>query len=89
MQMVVSLAVLRLRLTVEQAITAATINAAHALGRGGDIGTIEVGKRADLVVLNIPDYREIPRRLGINHVAMAIRDGNIVFNRVRSKAIAG
>ena len=89
MQMVISLAVLRLRLTVEQAITAATINAAHALGRGGDIGTIEVGKRADLVVLNIPDYREIPRRLGINHVAMAIRDGNIVFNRVRSKAIAG
>lgn len=89
MQMVISLAVLRLRLTVEQAITAATVNAAHAIGRGHDIGTIEFGKRADLVVLNMSDYREIPRRLGINHVVMAIRDGNIVFNRIRSKAIAG
>ena len=89
MQMVISLAVLRLHLTVEQAITAATVNAAHAIGRGDDIGTIEFGKRADLVVLNMPDYREIPRRLGINHVVMAIRDGNIVFNRIRSKAIAG
>ncbi len=89
MQMVISLAVLRLRLTVEQAITAITINAAHALGRGHEIGTIECGKRADLVVLSVSDYHDIPRRLGINHVVMAIRDGNIVFNRIRSKAIAG
>jgi imidazolonepropionase len=89
MQMVISLAVLRLRLTVEQAITAATINAAHAVGKADQIGTIECGKRADLVVLSISDYHEIPRRLGINHVAMVIRDGNIVFNRIRSKAIAG
>lgn len=89
MQMVVSLAVLRLHLTTEQAITAATVNAAHAIGRGDEIGTIEFGKRADLIVLNVPDYREIPRRLGINHVVMAIRDGNIVFNRIRSKAVAG
>ena len=89
MQMVISLAVLRLRLTVEQAISAVTINAAHALGLGDQIGTIECGKRADLVVLSVSDYHEIPRRLGINHVAMAIRDGNIVFNRIRSKAIAG
>jgi imidazolonepropionase len=89
MQMIISLAVLRLRLTVEQAITAVTINAAHAIGRGDDIGTIECGKRADLIVLSVPDYREIPRRLGINHVVMAIRDGNIVFNRSRSRAIAG
>lgn len=89
MQMVIALAVLRLHLTVEQAITAATINAAHAIRRADDIGTIECGKRADLIILNIPDYREIPRRLGINHVAMAIRDGNIVFNRIHSKASAG
>jgi imidazolonepropionase len=89
MQMVVALAVLRLHLTIEQAITGVTINAAHAIGRGDDIGTIECGKRADLLVLSLPDFREIPRRLGINHVAMAIRDGNIVFNRIRSKASAG
>lgn len=88
MQMVVALAVLRLHLTIEQAITAATLNAAYAIRRGDVIGSIECGKRADLVVLNIPDYREIPRRFGINHVGLAMRDGNIVFNRIRSRASA-
>ncbi len=86
MQMVVALGVLHLRLTVEQAISATTINAAHAVGRGDEIGSLEVGKRADLLVLNLPDYREIPRRFGINHVALAIRDGNLVMNRSRPKA---
>jgi imidazolonepropionase-like amidohydrolase len=47
-----------------------------------------VGKRADLLVLNLPDYREIPRRFGINHVALAMRDGNLVLNRNRPKASA-
>jgi imidazolonepropionase len=88
MQMVVALGVLHLRLTVEQAISATTINAAHAVGRGDEIGSLEVGKRADLLVLNLPDYREIPRRFGINHVALAIRDGNLVLNRSRPKASA-
>jgi imidazolonepropionase len=88
MQMVIALAVFGLRLTIEQAITGATINAACAIRRGDVIGSIECGKCADLLVLSIPDYREIPRRFGINHVAMAMRDGNIVFNRLRSKASA-
>jgi imidazolonepropionase len=88
MQMVVALGVLHLRLTVEQAISATTINAAHAVGRGDEIGSLEVGKRADLLVLNLPDYREIPRRFGMNHVALAIRDGNLVLNRNRAKASA-
>lgn len=86
MQMVVALAVLRLRLTVEQAITATTINAAYALGRGHEVGSLEAGKRADLLVLNMSDYREIPRRIGVNQVAMAIREGNFVINRKRAKA---
>ncbi len=86
MQMVVALGVLRLGLTVEQAISATTINAAHALGRANEIGSLEPGKRADIVVLNLSDYREIPRRFGINHVGMAIRDGNLVINRNRVKA---
>ena len=86
MQMVVALAVLRLRLTVEQAIAATTINAAHALGCADEVGSLEAGKRADLLVLNLSDYREIPRRIGVNQVVMAIRDGNFVINRKRAKA---
>jgi imidazolonepropionase len=88
MQMVVALAVLRLRLTVEQAIVATTVNAAYALGCADDAGTLEAGKRADILVLNLSDYREIPRRIGVNQVVMALRDGNFVINRKRAQAKA-
>ncbi len=85
MQTVLSLAVLCLHLSAEEAISAATVNAAHAIGYGHVVGSLECGKRADLLVLNVPDYREIPRRFGINNVVMAIREGNLVYNRTRWK----
>ncbi len=88
MQTAVSLAVMRLRLSTEEAISAATINAAHAVAGSHSVGSIECGKRADLLVLNVPDYREIPRRFGINNVVMAIREGNLVYNRTRWKVSA-
>ncbi len=88
MQMVVALAVLRLRLSAEQAIAATTINAAYALGVGDEVGSLEAGKRADILVLNLSDYREIPRRIGVNQVLMALREGNFLINRKRAKASA-
>lgn len=81
MQVAIALAVLRFQLKIEQAITAATINGAHALGLGHVLGSLEVGKRADVIVMNLADYREIPRCFGTNHVGMVIREGKIVFNR--------
>ena len=81
LQIAITLAVLRLRLRAEEAIAAATINAAYAAGLGHVLGSLEAGKRADLLVMNVPDYREIPRRFGTNHVGMAIREGKVVFNR--------
>jgi imidazolonepropionase len=83
MQMMIALAVFRLRLTAEEAITAATINAACAFGVGNHSGSLEAGKRANVLILDVSDYRDLPRQFGINHVAMAIRDGTIVFNRTR------
>ncbi len=88
LQLAIALAVLRLKLTVEEAIVAATVNAACSLGISHSVGTLEVGKRADLIVLNLPDYREIPRRFGINHVGMVVREGRIVFNRTGWKVSA-
>lgn len=81
MQMAVSMASLYGGLTLEQAITAATVNAAHAVGWGGTHGCLMQGKRADILVLNVPDYREIPRQFGINNVRMVLRDGEVVLNR--------
>jgi imidazolonepropionase len=67
MQAAIALAVRDHGMTTEQAITAATNNAACSLGWGRDRGTIEVGKRADLLVMNVDDFREIPRQFGTNH----------------------
>jgi imidazolonepropionase len=85
MQMSLALAVARLGLTVEEGFSAATINAAHAVGRGDVVGSIETGKWADLLLLDVSDYRDVPSQFGVNHVGMAIRDGNVVLNRTRWK----
>jgi imidazolonepropionase-like amidohydrolase len=61
------------------------VNAAYAVGQGSKTGTIEAGKRADIAVLAIPDYQELPRLFGINQVRMALREGQVVFNRGRWK----
>ncbi len=82
MQMALAFAVIRLGLTPEEAITSATINAAYATGFGDSVGSLEVGKQADLLVMNVPDYRDIHRQFGVNHVGIAIRQGNIVFSRL-------
>lgn len=83
MQMALALAVIRLQLTIEEAISAATVNAASALGVGHRTGTLEVGKQADLLVLSVGDYRELARQFGINHIAMILRQGKVVLNRTK------
>lgn len=87
MQLAFSLAVHQLHLTPEEAISAATINAAYAMGVGDITGSLEGGKKADLLVMNVSDYREITPNLGMNKVLWAMRDGKVVFdNRRASKA---
>jgi imidazolonepropionase len=81
MQMSVSLAVARMGLTPEEAIIAATINAAHAIGCAHLTGSLETGKQADMIMLNVADYREVSRQFGINHVEMAMREGTVVLNK--------
>ncbi len=61
-----SLAVLKMRLTPEEALIAATVNGAHALRRGAECGSLEPGKRADFVVLDVADYREWLYHFGVN-----------------------
>lgn len=68
MQMALSLAVLKLGLSPEEALIAATVNSAHSLRRGQQVGSLEVGKRADVLALNLSDVREWPYHYGVNMV---------------------
>ncbi len=78
MQLIIALACRYLKLTQGQALAAATINAAHAIGRGGSIGSLEIGKQADVLIMDTPDYRQIGYRYGTNLVRTVIKRGRIV-----------
>jgi imidazolonepropionase len=79
MQMAISLACSQMRMTPAEAISAATINGAHALGWGNYTGSLEPGKAADVLVLNASDYRELPFVFGVNHVHIVLKRGEIVY----------
>ena len=78
MPMILSLACTQLRMTPAEAITAATINGACALQREKRIGSLEVGKQADIAVFDVADYREIPYYFGVNHCWMTLKRGRVV-----------
>lgn len=78
LQLVMTLACLHLRMTPEEVITALTINAAHAIGRADQIGSLEVGKQADLVLYHAPNLAYLPYHFGINHVDTVVKKGRIV-----------
>ncbi len=77
MQLVVALACHHNGLLPAQAITAATVNAAYAVGRGGEIGSLESGKLADLVVLNAASYHHLGYRMGGNLAEAVVKRGRI------------
>jgi imidazolonepropionase len=78
MQMILSLACTEMRMSPAEAITAATVNGAHAIRRAGRIGSLETGKQADLIVLNVADYRELPYYFGTNNVHLTVKRGVIL-----------
>jgi imidazolonepropionase len=78
MQFIVALACRFLKLTPAEAITAAPITAAHALNLGAYVGSLEVGKQADVLVLDVPDYRHVGYRFGTNLVETVIKRGLVV-----------
>ena len=82
-QIVISLACLQMRMTPAEAIVAATINAAHAVNRSHDVGSLELGKRADIIVLNVPNHNFLGYRFGVNLVGKVIKDGRLVVDGVR------
>ena len=79
-QLVIALACYKLKMTPAEAIMAATINAAHSIQNAQEIGSIEIGKKADITILNAKDYRFLGYRLGGNMVDTVIKNGRVVVD---------
>jgi len=90
MPMILALATLQMGLTIEEALTGATLNAAAAIDRAAEIGSLEVGKRADIAVLNGPSYHHLVYHYGVNPIRHVVKNGEIVVldgHRVDSKSV--
>jgi imidazolonepropionase len=79
--MILSLASTHMKMTPAESITAATVNAAHCLGRGDKLGSLEQGKLADFVIHDCDDYRELAYFFGLEHAWKVFVGGNLVFAR--------
>jgi imidazolonepropionase len=76
-----SLAAIKMKMKIEEIINAVTINAAKALNREQNIGSIEIGKQADFAVFNVSDYSEIIYNVGRNLISSTVKDGEIIFQK--------
>ncbi len=85
MPFIIALACRYLKLSPAEAIAAATINAAHALGLGEEVGSLEVGKKADILILDIPNYRHLGYRYGPNPVEKVIKSGKPLDHKARKE----
>jgi imidazolonepropionase len=85
--MILSLACAQMRMTPAEAITAATINPAYSLGRGKHIGSLEIGKLADMAVFEVDDYREIPYYFGMNSCHTTFKRGKVIHSRSLATAV--
>ena len=81
MQFILSLACTQMRMMPAEAIVATTVNGAWALRRADRLGSLEAGKQADIIVLDVPDYREIPYYFAVNHCVTTVKQGDIIYPR--------
>jgi len=80
MQFVIQLACFYMKMTVAESLTAATINAAHAIGEADRAGSIEVGKQADVLILDCPSHKFIPYHFGVNLVERVVKKGVVIHS---------
>ena len=83
MPLIMNMACTQMRMLPAEAITAATINAAWAIGEQDRIGTLEVGKQADLIVLDAPNHEHLCYHFGVNLVERVVKDGKVVAENGR------
>jgi imidazolonepropionase len=81
MQLILTLACTQMRMTVAEAIEAATVGGAHALGLQAEVGALTPDRWCDLLVLDVPSYLHVPYLFGVNHVQTVVKAGEIVWPR--------
>ena len=81
MQLVITLACTQMRMTVEEAIRAATLGGAGALGLETQVGALTPDRWCDLIVLDLPNYYHLPYLYGVNHVQTVVKAGQLVWPR--------
>ena len=86
MQMMMSIATLQMKMTSAEALVAATINAAHSIERSAEVGSLEVGKRADVVVFDAPNHKHFAYHYGVNLAEKVYKNGNLVAEKGRRTA---
>ena len=69
------------KMVPKEVIQGTTIHAARSMGRENEIGSLEVGKQADILLLAIPNYRYLPYHFGVDHVEVVIKKGRIVYQK--------
>ncbi len=69
------------RMSPKEVVQGTTIHAARSMGREREIGSLEAGRQADLLLLDIPNYRYLPYHFGVDHTELVIKKGKVVFNR--------
>jgi imidazolonepropionase len=74
-----AMACTQMKMLPSEVVTAMTLNAAAALGRADRLGSVEVGKQADLVIFDVSDYRHLFYHFGVNHVWRVIKRGRVVY----------
>lgn len=79
--LIISLATLYMGMSIEETITALTINGAAALDRAHEIGSIDIGKKADIIILENESYKYLPYHIGVSIVEKVIKDGKLVYSK--------
>jgi imidazolonepropionase len=85
-QLMGSLAAMQMRMTMEETITALTLNAAAALGLSDRVGSIEEGKQADLLIFDVPSFERILYHFGVNHLTTVVKNGHVALEKRYSNA---
>ncbi|MFA1740351.1 imidazolonepropionase [Lysinibacillus fusiformis] len=75
---IMNLACMHMGMTLEEVLTATTINAAYAVNRGEQIGSLEVDKKADVIILDVANYKQLQYFYGMNHTNTVIKNGQVV-----------